>query len=402
MKFSKEKIIIILTILIDVIGVGIVIPIMPYFVQNIGASAITITMLFAVFSLCSFISAPILGALSDKFGRRPALIVSLASTALGWFFFAGAHNIFMLFVGRIIDGLAAGNFPVAQSYMADLSKTDKERTSNMGMIGAIFGLGFIIGPIIGAVLSHISMAFPFWFVGILATLNTIAAIIFLPETNTNLHHDKKISFHPLTPIKSAIDDKFLRPRYLVLFLFGLAFTVQQSIFALYTQDIFNFTVSSTSYLMTFLGVIMIINQGYLLKNFWLKKFDEAKLEIWLVLILALSLLSMSYASIYTFIISIFIMMSCQSVLRTVMLSRITGLSDPKKKGEVAGIISSIMMISMIVGPVIIGFIYTFNKHLPFIISGAILFIAFLITLSIRNKKSEFKYHHEEVEPVEVI
>jgi len=340
--------------------------------------------------------------LSDKFGRRPALITSLASTAIGWFFFASAHNIIILFIGRIIDGLAAGNFTIAQSYMADMSKNDKERTANMGMIGAIFGLGFIIGPIIGAVLSNISMAFPFWFVGALATLNTIAAMIFLPETNKDLHRDKKISIHPFTPIKAAIEDKFLRPRYLILFLFSLAFTVQQSVFALYTQEAFNFTVASTSYLMTAMGLIMVINQGFLLKNFWLKKFTEAKLEVWLVLVIAMSFIFMSFASIYIFMSGIFVMMLCQSVLRAVMSSRITGFSDPRKKGEVAGIMSSMMTLGMIIGPLVIGYIYIINHRLPFIISGIVLFIAFIVAYASRHKIPEKKFHHEEVTPIETI
>lgn len=399
---SKEKFIIIVTVLIDVIGVGIVIPVMPYFVQSLGASALTITMLFAVFSFCSFISAPILGALSDKFGRRPALIASIASTAVGWFVFAGAGNVVVLFIGRIIDGMAAGNFPIAQSYIADLSKTDKERTANMGLIGAVFGIGFIIGPVLGAVLSNISMAFPFYFVGVLATANAIAAYFFLPETNRNLAKDRKISIHPFAPIKKAWEDKVLRSRYSVLFLFGLAIAAQQSIFALYTQEKFSFDAGSTGYMMAVIGVIMIINQGFLMKNFWLKRFDEAKLEIWLILIMAVGFVIMASSSLYVFLVGILIMVICQSVLRAVMSSRITGFSDPQKKGEVAGIMSALMTLGMTVGPLAIGGIYGLNAHLPFIISGVILFVAFIIAFVFRDSASEKKFHHEEVEPIEVL
>jgi MFS family permease len=402
MKISKEKLIIIITVLIDVIGVGIVIPVMPYFVQSVGASAWVITTMFAVFSLCSFLSAPLLGALSDRFGRRPALIASLASTAVGWFVFAGATNVITLFIGRIIDGMAAGNFSIAQSCMADLSKNQKERTANMGLIGAIFGIGFVIGPVIGALLSHISMAFPFYFVGVLAGLNTIAAFFFLPESNKDLDKHKKISVHPLAPLKLAWADKPLRSRYFVLFLFGLAFAAQQSVFALYTQDTFNFDVRLTGYLMTFIGIIMIVNQGYLLKHFWLKNFNEKGLEIWLLLFTGVGFFMTSFSFLSIFILGILVMTLSQSVLRAVMSSRITGLADPKAKGEVAGIMSALMTLGMIIGPLGIGFVYEFNNHLPFMFSGLFLVIAFLVMFANRNKIPESRFHHEEVEPIEVL
>ncbi len=402
MKLSKEKSIIILTVLMDVVGIGILIPVMPYFVQSMGASATTITLLFAVFSLCSFFSAPVLGALSDKIGRRPALIASIASTALGWFVFAQASSILWLFLGRIIDGLAAGNFPIAQSYMVDLSHSPKERTHNMGIMGAVFGIGFIIGPGIGSLLSQVSLSFPFWFVGCLASVNAIAAWFFLPETNRHLVQEKKISLNPFTPITLATRDVVLRTRYLVLFLFSLAIAVQQSIFTLFTQHAFAFDVSQAGYMLMAIGIIMVINQGWLLKHFWLKKFKESTLEVWLFLFFAVSYFVMSVSNLVVFVLGVILMIFAQSVLRAVMSSRLTGFSAPHKKGEVAGVMSALMMLGMVIGPAAVGTIYSLNEHLPFVVSGLILLVAFFIMLSSYGKVSEVNYHHEEVEPVEVL
>ena len=153
---TKEKLIIILTVLIDVIGLGIIIPVMPTYVQSFGASPTIITLLFSVFALFSFLSAPLLGALSDKIGRRPILMVSILSSSIGWFVFAWAPSLTFLFLGRIIDGLAAGNFSTAQSAISDLAKTPQERTANLGLTGAIFGVGFLLGPFLGGMLSTIS------------------------------------------------------------------------------------------------------------------------------------------------------------------------------------------------------------------------------------------------------
>lgn len=158
---SNPKAIILLTVFIDVIGLGIVIPILPFYVAQFSNSALLITSLFAVFALCSFLSAPIIGALSDRVGRRPMLIASIFSTSLGWFVFALAPSILFLFIGRIIDGVMAGNFPIAQSYLSDVAKDDKERSANFGLIGAVFGIAFILGPFLGGVLGHFGHNIPF-------------------------------------------------------------------------------------------------------------------------------------------------------------------------------------------------------------------------------------------------
>ncbi|PJA86559.1 MAG: tetracycline resistance MFS efflux pump, partial [Candidatus Moranbacteria bacterium CG_4_9_14_3_um_filter_42_9] len=153
MQLQKEKIIIISTVFVDVLGIGIIIPVLPFYLERFESGAMMLTALFSVFSLCSFLSAPVLGALSDRIGRRPVLLLSIFSTAVGWFVFASAGKIWVLFLGRIIDGMAAGNFPIAQSYLSDISKNEKERTANFGVIGAIFGIAFIVGPVFGSLLS---------------------------------------------------------------------------------------------------------------------------------------------------------------------------------------------------------------------------------------------------------
>src|SRR5579862_3732043 len=158
---KREKLIIVFTVFVDVIGFGIVIPILPFYVSSFGASPVTITMMFASFSLCAFLSSPFLGALSDRIGRRPVLLISILSTAIGWIVFASANSIVFLFLGRIIDGCAAGNFTTAQSYLVDISRDEKERSANLGIIGATFGIAFIVGPLMGGVLSKVSHAFPF-------------------------------------------------------------------------------------------------------------------------------------------------------------------------------------------------------------------------------------------------
>ncbi|HBP01179.1 MAG: Major facilitator superfamily transporter [Candidatus Moranbacteria bacterium GW2011_GWE1_49_15] len=390
MNFSKEKWIIILTILVDVIGIGIVIPVLPFYAESFGLSPFQMSSLFAVFALFSFFSAPFLGALSDKIGRRPVLILSIASTAIGWFIFASAKNPLFLFVGRIVDGIAAGNFPIAQSYISDISKDDKERTSNLGVTGATFGIGFIIGPAIGAALSTVSPALPFWVVGVLATVNAIAAYFFLPETNGKLDRERKLEFNPLLPLIRAVREPLFKARYVAWFFFGLAVAGMQATFAIYMHDRFGFSSSLIGYVFTGMGVIMIFNQGFALKRFWLKNFKESSLELWPFLFFSIGFFLMSAESLALFFLGLLVMAFNQSILRVIVTSRVAGFAGPTRKGEALGAMSSIMSAAMIVGPMIGGALFEINASFPFLFSAFSIMAAFLVMKKFRKDIPEKK------------
>lgn len=373
----KTKALILLTVFIDIIGIGIVIPILPFYVSSFASSPFLITSLFAVYSLCSFFSAPVIGALSDKFGRRPLLIISIFSTAIGWFVFAGAHNIVFLFIGRIIDGIMAGNFPIAQSYLSDISKDSKERTANLGLIGAVFGIALIIGPFLGGVLSQIGHTVPFWFVGTLALLNAILAFFTLPETHKGVS-DKKISVNPFTPLVRAIKDIDIRNNYLAWFLFGLAIASYQSVFALYIKDIFHFNEFVGGIIFGLVGVIIVFNQGFAMKHFWLKHFKEPVLELGMLALFALGFFLLGTNILAIFCLAMVFTTFGQSILRVVMTSQIVGHAPDDRRGEVLGITSSITSLSMTISPLISGLLYQKHPAVPFIVSGIYLIIAIIL------------------------
>ena len=376
MKISKEKLIIIITVFIDVLGIGIIIPILPFYVENFGVSPFGVTLLFATFSLFSFFSAPFLGSLSDKIGRRPVLLISILSTALGWFIFAGAKNVFFLFLGRIVDGLAAGNFPIAQGYLVDISKNEKERATNLGIIGAIFGVGLVVGPILGGILSEFSFSLPFYFSGILATLNFFGAYFFLPETNKKMDKTKKISKNPLSPILNSFQDKKLRTRYLVWFLFGLAVSFHQSIMALFLDAQFGFGSSAVSYVLTLMGGIILLNQGVLLSKFWLRFFSESFLELWPFLSFAIGYILMDMKNVVFFLSGLVLLGFSQSILRVIITSRVSEISSQEKRGEALGILSAIFSLAMIVAPPMAGIFFEIKIWLPFIVSAGLVLGAF--------------------------
>src|SRR5919204_1066666 len=158
---TRPLLIIFLTIFVNLIGFGIIIPLLPFYAQTFGASPVVIGLLFAVFSLCQLVAAPALGDMSDRHGRRPVLVFSLLGTVISFVMLAIAHSVVMLFAARIVDGLSGGNISTARAYVADITEP-KDRARAYGLIGAAFGLGFILGPALSGVLAHYGYTAPIW------------------------------------------------------------------------------------------------------------------------------------------------------------------------------------------------------------------------------------------------
>lgn len=376
---KNQKIIILSTVFVDILGFGIVIPILPFYLTEFGASPLTITVLFSVYSFCAFLSAPFLGALSDRIGRRPVLMLSIFSTSIGWFIFASAISIPILFLGRIIDGIAAGNFSTAQSYLIDISRNDeKERIKNLGIIGATFGIGFILGPMVGGVLSTVSHSFPFYFAGSMALINGIFAFFFLKESNFN-RSSEKLQYNPFDRILKAYNNLSLRPLYLKWSLFSVSVVTVQTIFALYAQKAFNFNSFQTGILFTIIGLIIALNQILLLNHFWIKRYSENVLEQIMLSFAILGLILTATQNFYLFLASLPFFGTSQAIYRVVIANKAIKNGDPKMKGEVMGIITSIMTGAMVVSPIAAGALFQLNMSYPFIMGAIFAFTALLLT-----------------------
>lgn len=377
-----------MTIFIDVVGIGVIIPVVPFYVRSFGATDAIVTLLMAVFSLLSFVSAPMLGSLSDRLGRRPVLVASIISTSIGWFIFAWAPSIIWLFIGRIIDGAAAGNITIAQSLLADIAKDEKERTVNMGLFGAMFGIGLIIGPIIGGVLGYINHSLPFWFVGILAAVNAILAYFFLPETHTEKHHDKKISINPFRPIWDGFRNMEMRKVFLIWFLFGIGTAIYFGTFSIFASSVLGYNARAIGIIFGFLGVLMLINQVTLLKHVWLKYFKERRLAEVMLIMYAIGMLFVSIPTILALVIGLVLLTIGQGNLRTVFSSMIAGF-NPNKRGEYLGISTSIMSLALVIGPLITTATFNWNPHIPFVIASVIVMAGYFL---LKESKISHMYH----------
>src|SRR5438132_5025643 len=274
--------VIFITIFIDLVGFGIVIPVLPFYAEGtkFGATPREVGLLFASYSFMQLIFAPVLGRLSDKYGRRPILLISLLGTSLGFLILGLASTLWMLFLGRIIDGISGGNISTAQAYIADVT-TKEDRAKGMGLIGAAFGLGFVFGPAIGGVLSRWGINVPFIFAGSLAFANAMLLYFVLPETVTPDHPARvsAASGRGWRQLLGALKRLQLAFVLIIYFLGIVAFSMMTATFSLFMMFRLGYDAFHNGWVFAFVGIISAVIQGGLIGKL-VKRFGEP----WLIIV----------------------------------------------------------------------------------------------------------------------
>jgi DHA1 family tetracycline resistance protein-like MFS transporter len=254
---SRPLLIIFLTIFVNLVGFGIIIPLLPFYAETFHASPLTIGLLFGIFSLCQLIAAPALGELSDRYGRRPILIFSLLGTVVSFVMLAMAHSITMLFLARIVDGLSGGNVSTARAYVADVTEP-KDRARAYGLIGAAFGMGFIFGPALSGVLAQVDLRAPIWAAAAITLVATAMAWLWLPET---VHRASAGTGMPLRNLSEMMQRPGLRRILVIDFIYWFAFAIFQTTFSLFVANRFHFDAARTGYFFAAFGILGAIIQG---------------------------------------------------------------------------------------------------------------------------------------------
>jgi MFS transporter, DHA1 family, tetracycline resistance protein len=404
--------VIFITVFIDLVGFGIVIPVLPFYVEGtkFNASPRMVGLLFASYSVMQLIFTPVLGRLSDRHGRRPILFFSLLGTSLGFFILGFATQLWMLFLGRIIDGVTGGNISTAQAYIADVT-TEENRAKGMGLIGAAFGLGFIFGPAIGGVLSkwdmHIGGYFipgisvPLIFAGALALANATLLYFVLPETVTPDHPARaSAATARWTQLIRALRSSRLAFVLAIYFLFVVAFSIMTSSFGLFTLFRFGFDAHDTGWIFAFVGVVGAIVQGGLIGRL-VKMFGELPLVVTGALLFSASLFAIPLTGPGTGLLALLSLGAAFALgngLATPSLTSLASKSVGKgEQGGVLGVTQSVASLARVVGPLIsAALIYSASVNMgydrkphnmsdhsvahTFWAAAAVMFVAFLLAV----------------------
>ena len=356
---NKKLFSVILIVFIDLLGFSLILPLLPYYAKTFRADSFTTGLLVASYAVAPLIGAPLLGRLSDRFGRRPILLVSIFGTFLGFLLLGFANALWMLFVSRIIDGLTGGNLSIAQAYITDVTDT-KSRSQGLGMIGAAFGIGFIIGPVAGGLLSQWGYAVPAFAAAAISFVNLILVYAWLPESLTaemraerNVHAKPSVS---LSALWAALARPFSGSLLITRFFFGLAFAILQTIFSLYALLKFNLNARDTGLVLAYIGVLSVITQGFLVGRIT-NKVREDVLIIGCVGVMALTLLGWGFAPSLPFLLVVLAPNALAGgMLNTLLSSTLTKAVAPHEIGGILGLSASIESSTRIIAPTLAGFL----------------------------------------------
>jgi len=359
MKLKKEFWIIFAIQVTEVLGFSLILPFLPLYAEKLGASPFVIGLILTSFSLFQFVSAPIMGRLSDRYGRKPLLIFSQLSTFLSFVILGYANSIKLIFLSRIVDGVLGSNFTIAQAYLSDIS-TKKDRSKIFGLSGMAFGLGFLVGPAMGGFLSRFGYHVPAFLAAGISFLTILTTILFLPET---IKEKKKVKLDVKIFNLSQFRRYFSKPKISnqlwQFFFFVLAHGLWVSTFALYASKQIGFGPSEIGYMMAYIGLLIIILRGGLLGKI-INVMGEEKLKIIGVIFVIIGLLSSAFVTNQWLFLGVMTFFALGSALsRPLLTGGISRSVSDHEQGAVLGTVSSLDSLSRIIGPLLGGLVISY-------------------------------------------
>ena len=397
-----------LTIFIDFTGFGLVIPLLPFWAEHLGANAVGVGLILTVYALAQFIFTPVLGSLSDRYGRRPIIIASLSIEALSFALSALANTLPFLLLARFIGGLGASNIGSAQAVVSDVTPA-KDRARGMGLIGAAIGLGFVVGPALGGLLAPLGPALPFWVAMGVAIANMLLVFFFLPETrnrqaSTQADESREgNAFVLLAGWRQALRNATVARLVIINLLFTVAFTAMEAIFPLFTQHVFGWTAMQNGYVFTYVGFVIVIMQGGLVGQL-VKRFGERSLLIAGLIMLGTGLALLSFSTQLALLLIALGILSAGDGMVSPTISALLSFASPSgAQGETLGFAQGIAGMGRVIGPLLAGTIYALSgPSTPFLLGAGLVLLAALIaipTLASPSTKSPAKEESEETQLV---
>ena len=382
---SRPLLVIFLTIFVNLVGFGIIIPLLPFYAVTFGASPFVIGLLFAVFSLCQLVAAPLLGDLSDRRGRRPVLIFSLVGTVVSFVMLALAHTVWMLFFARIVDGLSGGNISTARAYVADITEP-KDRARAYGLIGAAFGLGFILGPALSGMLAGVSYTAPIWAAAALTLVAAIMAWLWLPET---VHRAQAGTGNPLRSLPALLHRPRIRRVLAIDFLYWLAFAIFQTTLSLFAANRFQFGPVQTGYLFAAFGLLGAIIQGGFIRHVVHRLGDKPTFLVGLGFG-AVGLIAVAMAhTVPMFALALVPLAIGIGFGHPTMSSLVSLVARGDEQGRVQGSASAVESLGRTIGPIWgNASLQHFGESMPYISAAALLLLTLALTVGFHVADSD--------------
>ncbi len=389
---------ILITVVIDAMGVGLIMPVMPDLIQEIegeglGAAAVWGGILATIFAAMQFLFGPTIGSLSDRFGRRPVLLISLFVMVLDYLLMAIAHTMTLLIIGRIIGGITAATQATAAAYMADVSKPE-EKAANFGLIGAAFGVGFVLGPLLGGLLGEYGTRAPFYAAAVLAGANLIFGYFVLPETVTDkIRRPFDIRrANPLGAFKHLSALPGLTRLIVLLFIYAVAFTVYPAVWSYYGAERFDWSPRMIGVSLAIFGIGIAIVQGVLIRPI-IARLGERKTVVFGLSVDVLAFVSLGFVTNGWLALALTPLTALGSVAGPALQGIMSRAADDNQQGELQGLVASINALATIVAPLIVTqtFWYftapetgIYMPGAPFLLSAGLVVVCILIFGSARE------------------
>jgi DHA1 family tetracycline resistance protein-like MFS transporter len=394
-----------LTVFLDMLGVGIAIPIVPtlfldptHGVMPLDSSMemrnVTLGFLLATFPLFQFFGSPVLGTLSDRHGRKKMLFLSLLGTALGYFLFAfgiSQSSLILLFLARGLDGFTGGNVSIALSAISDTSD-DENKARNFGMVGAAFGLGFILGPYIGGrladptLVSWFTVYTPFLFAAALGILNLVLILFVFPETLHSRTHKRVDFLAGFRNIQSAFSNPTLSRLFIAVFLLTLGFNFFTQFFQVFLIHKFNFSIGQISDFFAYIGLWIVLAQGGLMRPMS-KRFSSEKIVLWTSFLLGIFLFVVILPNqpFQQYWVAPFVALS-QGLLTPNLSAMVSFKAGPTEQGKIMGLNQSIQAAAMTIPPILAGFATNIMYQLPVLLASGFTLLGWMVLVT-TNKNS---------------
>lgn len=373
MKNNKNLFLVAIVAVVNSLGYGIIIPVLYTYSQKFGLTDIQNGLLFSLFSLCQLIATPIIGRLSDKYGRKPLLAISLIGSSVSFFMMAFAPSAIFLFLARALDGITAGNIPVISAIISDTTD-EKNRGKGFAILGASFGFGFVFGPAIASFTVGINAALPFIIAGIVSSIAVLLTFVILKETNIHIGEVKDKNAFNFKALFKDLGDKNIAYLLTILFLYTTGFNLFIYAFQPFAIRILHIDVVHISWIFTGIGIMGILAQGFIFPQVS-KRFNLRKVYIFALVMLSLVFLTLSFSNSYAFFLIVLLLMALvNSFVGPLSQTFLSQSADSKSQGSIQGVGSTFTSLGQILGPIIGGFVSSYALRYSFVVASFLIFV----------------------------